>query len=189
MRMRASAAIFIPLAVLATGLSGLLYVGLQQDLRTGANDPQQQLAEDAAAQLNAGAAPESVASGAKVEIAVSLASFVVVYDASGGVLATNGQLDNLLPILPSGVLESARSSGPDAVTWQPRAGVRIATVSVPWSGGVVTAGRSLRLVEERESQLELLVAAGWLVTLAALAIASALATSIVGSGRRGGNTS
>ena len=60
------------------------------------------------------------------------------------------------------------------MTWQPRPGVRVATVSVPWSGGTVTAGRSLRLVEEREDTLLQLVAVGWLVTVAALAVVSAV---------------
>jgi hypothetical protein len=58
------------------------------------------------------------------------------------------------------------------VTWQPRPGVRIATVTVPWNGGTVLAGRSLRLVEEHAATLELLVGGGWLATLAALAAAA-----------------
>jgi hypothetical protein len=42
----------------------------------------------------------------------------------------------------------------------------------------VLAGRSLRLVEEHASALELIVAAGWLATLAALAIAAAVASRL-----------
>jgi hypothetical protein len=45
-------------------------------------------------------------------------------------------------------------------------------VSVPWKGGTVLAGRSLRLVEEHASSLLALVGAAWLVTLVALAIAA-----------------
>lgn len=161
---------FVPLAVLATCLAGLVYVVVQQDLRTGANDPQQQLAEDAAAKLNAGAAPASLVTGAKVDLAASLAPFLVIYDPAGSVLATNGQLDGAPPLIPKGVLDDARANGVDAVTWQPRSGVRMATVTVPWTGGSVMAGRSLRLVEERESQLELLVGTAWVATLIALAI-------------------
>ncbi len=183
MTRRFSIAIFLPLAVLATGLSGMVYVGLQQDLRSGANEPQQQLAEDAAAELNAGASPSTVVIGPKVDIAASLAPFVAVYDRRGAVLATNGELDGQPPMIPSGVLVSATASGLDAVTWQPRAGVRIATVSVPWSGGTVMAGRSLRVVENRESRLEALVAVGWLATLVAVALASILAAYIASTGR------
>jgi len=185
MRLRTAAAIFLPLAVLATCLSGLVHVVVQQDLRSGANNPQQQLAEDAAAQLDKGAAPSSVVSGPTVDLGASLAPFTVVYGPTGTVLATNGQLDRQPPMIPAGVLESAHASGIDKVTWQPQPGVRIATVSVPWSGGTVTAGRSLRVVEEQESALELLVGAGWLATLAALAASSVVAVLIFGRGRTG----
>jgi hypothetical protein len=160
----------LPLAMLATCLAGLIYIVVQQDLRTGANDPQQQLAEDAAAELNGGAAPASLVTGAKVDLATSLAPFLVIYNTTGAVLATDGQLDGAPPLIPKGVLDAAGANGLDAVTWQPRAGLRFATVTVPWAGGSVMAGRSLRLVEQRESQLELLVAAGWVATLIALAI-------------------
>ncbi len=180
MRLRTAAAIFLPLAVLATCLCGLIYVVVQQDLRSGANDPQQQLAEDAAAQLDKGASPSSLVTGPTVDLAASLAPFVVVYSPTGTVLATNGELGGQPPMIPVGVLESAQASGIDKVTWQPEPGVRIATVSVPWSGGMVSAGRSLRLVEERESALELVVGAGWVTTLLLVAMASGLAARIVG---------
>jgi hypothetical protein len=182
MRLRTVAAIFLPLAVLVTCLCVLIYVVVQQDLRTGANDPQQQLAEDAAAQLDRGATPSSVMSGLAVDLGASLAPFVVVYGPSGAVLATSGQLDGQPPMIPAGVLAAAHANGIDKVTWQPQPGVRIATVSVPWDGGTVSAGRSLRVVEERESALELLVAGGWLATLAALAVASVGATLVLGRG-------
>ena len=180
MRLRTAAAIFLPLAVLATCLCGLIYVVVQQDLRSGANDPQQQLAEDAAAQLDKGASPSSRVAGPSVDLAASLAPFVVVYGPTGTVLATNGELGGQSPMLPAGVLASAQANGIDKVTWQPEPGVRIATVSVPWSGGTVSAGRSLRLVEERESALELVIGAGWVATLLLVALASGLAAWIVG---------
>jgi hypothetical protein len=182
MRLRTAAAIFLSLAVLATCLSGLIYVVVQQDLRAGANDPQQQLAEDDAAQLDRGATPSSVMSGPMVDLRASLASFVVVYGPGGAVLATNGELDGQPPMIPVGVLAAAHANGIDKVTWQPQPGVRIATVSVPWGGGTVSAGRSLRVVEEQESALEVLVAGGWLATLAALAVASVGAAWILGRG-------
>ena len=82
-----------------------------------------------------------------------IAPFVVIFDLSGKVVATDGQLDGHSPVPPSGVLESARLNPPNAVTWQPRDGVRIASVSLPWGGGTVLAGRSLREVEQREDDL------------------------------------
>lgn len=171
-RLRLAILVFLPLAVLATGLAGLVYLVAQQDGRWLANEPQVQLAEDAAARLDAGGRPGDQVGPVPVDIARSLAPFVVVYGTAGTILATDGTLDGQSPEVPPGVLDSARTSGRNAVTWQPRDGVRIATVTVPWSGGTVLAGRSLRLVEDEASRLELVVGAGWLATVAALAVAA-----------------
>ena len=139
-------------------------------MRSGANDPQIQLAEDAARALDTGAQATSLVGVGRVDIAWSLAPFVVVFDASGKVLATDGQLDGYDPIPPSGLLASARVNPPDMVTWQRRTGVWIAVVVVPWHGGTVLAGRSLRQVEIREDDALLIALAAWLAMLAALAV-------------------
>jgi hypothetical protein len=178
MRLRLAILLFLPLAVVATGLAGLVYLVAQQEGRWLANEPQVQLAEDAAARLDAGGSPSDQIGRVPVDIARSLAPFVVVYGTSGNILATDGTLDGGPPAVPPDILANARATGRDAVTWQPRAGVRIATVTVPWSGGSVLAGRSLRLVEEHASALELIVAAAWLATLAALAIAAGVAARL-----------
>ncbi len=108
----------------------------------------------------------------KVDVAASLAPFVVIFDSNGAVVATDGTLDGHDPIPPKGVLDSARENGPDAVTWQPREGVRVATVTVSWNGGSVLAGRSLRVVEHREDQVLWMTAAGWAIALVVLAVAA-----------------
>jgi hypothetical protein len=113
-----------------------------------------------------------------VDASVSLAPFVVVYDASGSALASNARLDGALPTPPIGVLKAASASGHNAVTWQPRPGVRIASVTVPWSGGTVMAGRSLRIVEEREDLALLLAGAAWAAGLVALVVAALIAAAI-----------
>lgn len=135
-------AIFLPVAVLATLCCGLVYAAVQQDLRMGANDPQLQLAEDAARALDGGAQPGTLVGSSKVDVAASLSPFVVIFDASGTVLATDGVLDGHDPVPPLGVLDAARTDPPNRVTWEPRTGVRVATVTVPWRGGTVMSGRS-----------------------------------------------
>jgi len=60
----------------------------------------------------------------------------------------------------------------------PRPGVRAATVVVGFKGGWVVAGRSLRLVEEREDLVGRLAIAGWLAALVATAVAG-LAAELV----------
>lgn len=183
--LRRAAAIFLVVATLATLICGLVYGVAQQGLRSGANDPQLQLAEDAAAALAAGAAPAAVTGPATVDVAASLAPFLVVFDASGHLLATSGHLDGGDPIPPAGVLEHATADAPNVVTWQPRDGVRIATVTVRWANGTVLAGRSLREVERREDQALLLVAVGWAASIAVLAVVS-LVASVIWPARRDG---
>jgi hypothetical protein len=95
-------------------------------------------------------------------VAQSLAPFLVIFDSSGKVLATDGQLDGHDPIPSDGVLTSAANNPPDIVTWQPGNGVRIAAVVVPWHGGTVLAGRSLAQVEIRENDALLIAIAAWL---------------------------
>lgn len=177
---RRAVALFLPAAAVLTVACLLLAVGLQQVLRQGADDPQTQMAEDAARALDAGAVPATLVTSSKVDTALSLAPFMAVYDRSGTVLATDATLDGSAPRPPVGVLETARSAGIDKVTWQPRAGVRIAAVVVPWGGGTVLAGRSLRIVEERVSQLQVMVAVAWLAGLIVAAAASVAAALIDG---------
>ncbi len=173
--LRRALAFFLPSIALAVLTCGLVYAAVQQDLRSGANDPQLQMAEDAARALDGGATPGRLVASSKIDPASSLAPFLVIYDRSGGVLATDGSLDGHDPVPPLGVLEHARVDPPNVVTWQPRTGVRIASVSVPWGGGTVLAGRSLREVERREDQLLLLVAAAGGVMLVGLALAALVA--------------
>jgi hypothetical protein len=158
--------VWVPLAVAATGLALLVAVTVQQVIRTGADEPQVQLAEDAAARLDAGAAPAAVVPPATVDLARSLAPYVLVFDGRGTLLAGSATVHGQAPDFPSGVLASARARGENRVTWQPEADVRSATVTVPWHGGYVVAGRSLREPEARVDRLQLLIAALWLALAA-----------------------
>jgi hypothetical protein len=89
---------WIPLAVAVTLLAALLYGSVQQTYRTGADDPQVQLAQDGAARPAAGARPSSVAGSSDtstVDIAAGLAPFVIVFDRSGTAVASSGELNGL----------------------------------------------------------------------------------------------
>jgi hypothetical protein len=163
---------WLPVAVVATVLAATAFAIGQQVLRTGANDPQVQLAEDAAASLQAGAAPADVIPSGETDIGTSLAPWVLVYGPDRKPLAGSARLDGQPAAYPTSVFDNAPAGGPpDEVTWQPRAGVRAASVVVGFKGGWVVAGRSLRLVEVREDHVGQLAIAGWLGALAAGAIA------------------
>jgi hypothetical protein len=159
---------WIPLAVIIIGICGLLYLIPQQVLRQGANDPQIQQAEDAAVALAKGASPKTLVPLEKSDVATSLIPFRMVLDETGHPIAWSGEINNLPPELPPGVLEFVRQNGEDRITWQPAPGVRLAAVIVKAGGshpGFIVAARSLREVEKREDQVLLLAGLGMLVTL------------------------
>jgi hypothetical protein len=161
---------WLPIAVVTAAFCGLAYLTVQQSLRQGANDPQIQMAEDAAAALAQGRSAEALVPLSTVDIARSLAPFMIVYDDAGNVLASSAVLHGVTPDIPAGVLDYARANGEDRVTWQPEAGVRLAAVVVRFEGtrsGFVLAARNMREVEKREAQTEQIAGLAMLVTLAA----------------------
>ncbi len=167
---------WLSIGAAVTLICGLVYIVAQQSLRQGANDPQIQMAEDAAEALTGGGTAESVLPAARIDPSRSLAPFVIVYGGDGSVLASSAALHGQTPGLPAGVFESVRRAGEDRVTWQPEPGVRIAAVVTGYGGsqpGFVLAGRSLREVEARTGQIGSLVLVGWLASLAATLIAVA----------------
>lgn len=162
----------LPLLYLLTALTvifGTIYATSQQLLRMNANDPQIQIAEDTAQALNKGADPQNVAQG-KIDIAKSLANFLIIYDKSGHVVAGNGYLNDHRAIIPLGVLKAAHNQDYNAVTWQPQKDVRIASVSTVANGYYVLSGRSLKEVESREQQVMQLVFLGWIACVTVLVL-------------------
>lgn len=164
--------LFLILAIVTTLLCGLVFGVSQQIYRQGANDPQIQLAEDMARYIGSGNDVHKVMPGMDVDIASSLVWFLVIYDGSGQVVAANGKLDGQVPVLPQGVLENAKKMGQNRVTWEPKEGVRIATVVVPYEGGYVLAGRNLRETEGRIMMLAQKVFVGWVVMVGVVFLGS-----------------
>ena len=171
--------VWLPIAVAITAMSGLTYLAVQQSYRNGLDDPQVQLATDGAARLDAGAAAASLANSPTVDVTNSLAPFVAVFGADDALLASGATIDGAQPKPPAGVLATARSAGRDRVTWQPRPGVRIASVSVAAKDGrVVLAGRNMREVEARIDDLTKIVALAWLAALIGLLVTVALVEAL-----------
>lgn len=96
----------------------------------------------------------------------------------------NGQV----PGLPAGVLGSASSAGArgDRITWQPAAGVRIAAVAVPYSGGFVLAGHSLAEVEQQIDKQLWIALAGLAAALGLGAVAALFGSAVYESVASGG---
>jgi sensor histidine kinase regulating citrate/malate metabolism len=160
---------FIPLAIICTIIFGSIYVAVHQDFRQSANDPQIQLAEDLAKNLEVGQKNDSILNtNTNVDLSKSLLPFVITYDGKGNPATSSAVLSGRIPVPPNGVFETASSQGEDRFTWQPADGVRIAAVVVPYQGqtpGFVLAGRSLREVEKREKMLLQEIVAAYVFTL------------------------
>lgn len=166
------------IVLVVSGVSGLLYTIVQQVLRSGANDPQIQMAEDIAARLASGAQARDLVPAERVDIATSLAPYIIIFDNTGDPLASSAQLEGRTPGIPSGVFDYVRHNGEDRITWQPEPGVRSAIVVTRFQGatsGFVLVGRSLREVEQREDDLLHLDLLGW----ASILIVSFLATALL----------
>lgn len=167
---------WLPFVALATILAGTVYVVSQQVLRQSANDPQIQMAEDWADTITTGTDPARLNLGTFIDPNRSLAPFGIVYDQDGNIIASSVSAPSGMK-QPGGVFDSTDAAPNTEVryTWQPSTGERFATVikKAVYQDKVyyVLAGRNLREVEARESRLVPLVSFGWLLAIAAVAVA------------------
>jgi hypothetical protein len=169
---------WLPLGIAVTLVCLLVYATVQQDYRQSLNDPQIQMAEDAAAKLAAGARPSDVVPDPdSVNIVSSLSPWLAIYNGDGVSVVSSGVLNGGIPQLPQGVFAAARANAgkdttepyEDRITWQFAAGVRQAVVVAwePKTNQYIASGRNMREVEDREGDLSTLVAIAWIVTMAA----------------------
>ena len=166
---RRAVASWLPVAAAASVLAFTVYIVAQQVQRSGANDPQLQIAHDAVVALNGGTAPTRVVTQPTVDVATSEAPWIVVYGPDGVALASSGTFEGHTPEMPDGVLADAQHDE-RVFSWEPRDGLRFATVATPYQGGVVVVARSLAEVERRESTTLAIAAGGWLLALVAAAV-------------------
>ncbi len=170
-------------AIPITLLCLLIYVVGQQIYRQSANDPELQMATDAAAALSRGEAPASVVNyagrpgGPLQDLATTYAPWLAIYDEHGTPLESTGQLYGAPPQPPKNVFANAEWWR-EGHTWQPQVGLRFSIIIVryPSDGGntsnFVVAGRSLALTEDRVMQLGFSVLLGWFVTLGTVLVVS-----------------
>ncbi len=155
------------LLIIITLLCGIIYTAGQQILRSGANDPQIQIAEDMGGFLAGGVTPQSLMpSGIPVEISSSTATYAIIFDDSEKIILSSALLNGNEISLPKGIFDYARAHTEERVTWEPQEGTRQALVVRHYSGpksGFVAVGRSLREVEKRETSLLSEVLVGWVM--------------------------
>jgi hypothetical protein len=176
-------------SIAVTGLCGLIYAGVQQNYRQSLNDPQIQIAEDAAARLAAGGVPADIVphDTPLVDLRNSLSPWIAVYDSAGVPLEASGQLDGAPPKLPMGVFDTSKwwarimghhfNNAPHNeswFSWQPDPSLRqaVVLVYVPSKNEYVAAGRNMLEVENRIEGLAFTVLVGWFVIEGALFVSS-----------------
>ena len=160
----------------------LVYVTVQQSFRLSANDPQVEMAQDAALAIDKGTDPHTLtAANAAIDISQGLSPFIMVYDPLGNVIAGNATLNGKPLKIPQGVIDYIRKNGRDAASWQPAPGVRQAMVGISTSKGnyIVVAGRSLGPTEERIGRLGEQVAFGWVMSLIGMLVIAFLQSLMV----------
>lgn len=144
----------------------LVYAAVQQSYRTGANDPQLQIARDISLYLKEGKTIDHIFPVDSIDISKSPGVFAVLYDNNAAPIKSSGFLNGNIPQLPAGVFDFVKSHGEDAITWQPQPGVRMAMVIASVQSphvAFVAVGRSLKEVEIRESNLLSMLFVGWLI--------------------------
>ena len=184
---------WLPLALAVSLICGLIYATVQQNYRQSLNDPQIQMAEDAAAKLSAGATPAVVVPDPdSVDITHSLAPWLAIYNSDGVGIISSGDANAGVPVLPKGVFATStwKQYAEDRITmqlpadetrfsWQSGAGVRQALVMVHFDsesgGGFAVAGRNMAELENREYVLSEMVGIGWFVTMIVTFCAQVLA--------------
>jgi len=156
-------------AIITTMLSALVYVGVQQAYRMGANDPQIQVARHVAYKLSANRPVPDLAFSDTVNLLESLGIFTQVYNANYALVASTGYIGATTPTVPHGILQAATHNGENLVTWQPVPSVRLAcAIERTAQGYYVLAGRSLAEVEKRESNLLTMCVLCWLACMGVL---------------------
>lgn len=150
--------------VVATIVFGTIYVVTIQLDRLSANDAPLRLASQVATELREGQTT-TLDEQPHVDLARSLAPFVVVENSQGAATDGSGFLNGSLISLPTGVLTNAAKSGQDDVTWQPRSGLRFATVTLKVGDQFVSAGQSLAPSDGRRGTFQLLIGVGWLAAM------------------------
>ncbi len=160
-------------AIIVSGIMMTIYATVQQAHRTAANDPQIQIARDISEFLNEDKSIEPLLPKDTIDIAKSLGVFVTQYNEKGDPVSSTGLLDGKFPQIPPGVMDFAKNNNEDAITWQPRPGVRIATVVenvLSPQVAYVAVGRSLTEVEIRESNLVWMVFIAWCLCMGVILI-------------------
>ena len=154
------------------------YIVMQQTIRRAANQPQQQMADDAVRKYTTYDRVSSTCSPSCTDLGTSLQPFTIAYDENLRIINSDAILNNAIPTPPPGVFENARRFGSNTLTWQPQPGVRLAIVVRHFTGahnsGFVLVGRSLATAEQGELIARWAALLGWLGIVCLITISATI---------------
>lgn len=153
--------IWLIVMFLITFTSLLVYSAAQQTLRQGANENPAILATETKLKLERGISPKDAVPAEKFDISKSLNTFVMVYDSNNNLVSSSAIIENKEPSYPKGVLNYVSNKGEDRVTWQPKEGLRFATIAIKYNNGYIVAGQSLFETERTAANIGLLILMAW----------------------------
>ena len=139
---------------------GCAYVCIQQSLRLSANEPAASAAKQVLVKLQNGGTPKNVLPE-KTDLSTSITPFVYVYDENQRLAATSAAYGNEDITYPKSVLSEIDKRGESRVTWQPKLGLRFATVGMKYSGGYIIGCYSLSESENTISRIGSLLLMGY----------------------------
>jgi len=157
----------VGVAALAIGAS---YAMVQQSTRLGADDLPLTTSQVAKQELQNGSDAKDVVPTLKTDLRYDASVFMIITDNSEHVIASSAILDGQTPLPPRGVFDFAATHGSDHFTWEPAAGVRLATRVTKYgtapNNGFIVTGQSLQPFEDRISTYGWIALAGWLASAA-----------------------
>ncbi|GAA4139236.1 hypothetical protein [Leifsonia shinshuensis] len=163
-------------ALFAGGLA-TLYIVEQQTGRSAVEDAPRAL-------ISTGQTTAAPTQPDRVDLTYYLGTFWVQYDANGTPIAGNAYLDGTLARVPKGVLDTARATGEDSVSWQPEQGLRYAIVAKPVGQDVIVAGQSLKPTEARATRTLLYIVLALMAGAAVVAVAVGVDVLLTTAARR-----
>jgi hypothetical protein len=164
---------FLPLAVLITCISVLIYGASQQIIRQSAYDMPLMSVETAEARIGLGQQLSTILPNISVDLSKPYGFFFSAYTEQKQLAIAPTTVHGTPVVPPPGVFAYARAHSINKLTWQPVDGVRVATVIIyePQTKTYLVAGRDLRDYESRIERLGLMIAVGWVVTMIVTVIA------------------
>lgn len=162
--------LWLAIVGVATLVLGASYAMVWQSTRLSADDLPLTTSQVAKQELQSGSNASDVVPTLKTDLRRDASVFMIITDNSKRVLASSAVLNGQTPLPPSGVFSFTNIHGSDRFTWQPQAGVRLATRVVKYGAspndGFIITGQSLKSYEERIATYTWLGLAAWLAIIA-----------------------